>query len=292
MLYSIENEHLRVQILSLGAEIVSIFSKDTSTEYIWYGDEKYWSGHSPIMFPICGRLCEGKYTYRGKEYSMPNHGFTRKTEMTPCEINDDSITFKMVADSETLSQYPFDFVFKATYTLDGKALKMKLTVENENEEELIFAVGAHPAFNVPLSKDEKFEDYYIELENECNAYRVDFSEACLCTKNDKPYNENGTKTLPLDHSLFDNDAIFLYNVPCVAYLKSNKGQRGLKMTYEKMKYLGIWHKPKSDAPYVCIEPWLSIPAKDGIVDDLSTKEDMVKLPKGEKYENEIIIEIF
>ena len=291
MIYSIENDSLKVEISSLGAEVISMKSKDDECEYIWYGDEKYWTGHSPIMFPICGRLCEGKYTYNGKEYSLPNLGFTRKTEMEAYKTSVSEITFTMPSSSETKELYPFDFVFKVTYSLNGKALKMKFEVENEKESELIFAVGAHPAFNVPLCDGEKFEDYYVDFGQKCDAYKVNFSEACLCTNDDGLYRENGTDKICLDHSLFDDDAIFLYNIPKTVYLRSKKSSKGIKMTYEDMKYLGLWHKPKSDAPYICIEPWLSIPASDGVIDDLSTKAEMVRLEAGKRYENEIEIEI-
>ena len=44
-----------------------------------------------------------------------------------------------------------------------------------------------------------------------------------------------------------------------------------------MVNLGIWHKPQTDAPYICIEPWSTLPSYDGIVDDLETKYEMTVL---------------
>ena len=60
----------------------------------------------------------------------------------------------------------------------------------------------------------------------------------------------------------------------------------MTVSYPDMRYLGIWHKPKSDAPYVCIEPWTSLPSVDGEVDDLETKADMETLESMEIYRNE------
>ena len=51
-----------------------------------------------------------------------------------------------------------------------------------------------------------------------------------------------------------------------------------------MKYLGIWHAPKKEAPYVALEPWTSLPAYDGVVDDLATKRDMFQLSPRATYE--------
>ena len=63
MIYFIENDYLFVKVSSRGAELTSIKNKDNGVEYLWQGDEKYWAGQAPVMFPICGRLYEGKYTY-------------------------------------------------------------------------------------------------------------------------------------------------------------------------------------------------------------------------------------
>ena len=45
------------------------------------------------------------------------------------------------------------------------------------------------------------------------------------------------------------------------------------------------------APYVCIEPWSSLPAYDWAIDDLETKRDMEKLAPGGKYSNGFSISI-
>ena len=66
-------------------------------------------------------------------------------------------------------------------------------------------------------------------------------------------------------------------------LKSDKSERSVTMSYEGMPYLGIWHKPRTQAPYVCIEPWCGLPSFDGQIDDMSKKSDMFHiLPNKEK----------
>ena len=40
--------------------------------------------------------------------------------------------------------------------------------------------------------------------------------------------------------------------------------------------------PKTDAPYVCLEPWTSLPSRQGIVEELSEKPDMIILKSGEE----------
>ena len=78
MNHVIENEALRVTVSSMGAEMISAVDKKDGTEYVWQGDATYWTGHAYNLFPICGRLTEGKYTYKGNTYEI-KPGLTRTT---------------------------------------------------------------------------------------------------------------------------------------------------------------------------------------------------------------------
>ena len=290
MIYTIENEALSVQISSLGAELYSIKSND-GCEYIWQGDAKYWSGRAPIMFPICGRFYEGKYTYLGKTYEMGSHGIARHSEFTLKNQQKSKITLSLVGNEETKKAYPFDFIFDVTFSLEGASLSVEYKVKNTDSKDLIFGLGAHPAFNVPLEKGLKFEDYRVEFDKECDAFRLNFSPTCFCTRNDQLYLGKKTKAIDLKHNLFDDDAIFLYNTPKKITLLSSKGTKSVTVKFDNMKYVGLWHATKKDAPYVCIEPWCSSPSDDGVVDDLLTKKEMVHLPPNctHKTKYEIII---
>ena len=290
MIYKIKNEYLSAEINSKGAEIHSIKTND-GCEYMWQGDEKYWSGQAPIMFPICGRLFGGKYTYLGKEYTMPSHGIARGSEFALKSQEDNTLTLSLVANEESKKQYPFDFIFDVTFSLVGSSLRIEHKVTNTDKKVLIFGIGGHPAFNVPLEKGLCFEDYKVELGKKCDAFRVEFSPTCFLTENDKLYTQGGTKTINLRHDLFDDDAIFLYNIPKEIKLYSDKGEKSVTIKFDNMKYIGLWHAVKKDAPYLCIEPWTSQPSVDGIVDDLNTIKEKIHLDSGCTFKNryEIVI---
>ena len=290
MEYTIQNELLTVSISEKGAEIMSIKTND-GHEYMWQGDKKYWEGRAPIMFPICGRLYNGEYTYMGKTYSLPNHGFARKSKFELKTASKSLVTLELKSNEETRLVYPFDFIFDVTFALNDDELTVKYEVKNIDTKEIIFSVGGHPAFNVPFESKERFEDCYVEFKDSCEALRVDFSPACFLTHEDKPYEPRGTKRIDLRHDLFDNDAIFLYNVSKEIKLASDKSQRSVTMRFDGMKYIGLWHAVKTDAPYVCIEPWTSVPATEGKVDDLMTKEEMIHLPVGYNYKNSYTVKI-
>ena len=85
--------------------------------------------------------------------------------------------------------------------------------------------------------------------------------------------------------------MFLTDVAPEVTLKSSVSKRFVKVSYPGMKYVGFWHKPKTEAPYCCIEPWMSIPADDGRIDDLETKRDMLRLASGGTYEQTFAITI-
>lgn len=281
MIFVIENDRLRVSVDSLGCEIVSIVGKTDGCEYLWGGDAQFWAQHAPTMFPICGRLQDGKYTYRGKTYEMNLHGFARHAEFTIAEKTATSISMRLTDTEELYQIYPFHFAFTVTHTLEGDTVRTSYAVENHSEADMPFAVGGHPGYNLPLGGEGTFEDCYIEFAYAAPARSLVMTDRCLLTEDTAAFALEDGVRLPLRHTLFDHDAIFLVDMAKSVTLRSRVSPKFVKMEYDDMKYLGLWHKPQTEAPYVCIEPWTSVPAYDGKIDDLETKRDMMHLPAGE-----------
>ena len=98
MLYSIENDILRVEINDIGAELYSIKDKADGFEYLWQGDPQYWSGRAYNLFPICGRITEGRYTYKGDSYDICLHGFARDAAFSCVEQGGDTACFELRAE--------------------------------------------------------------------------------------------------------------------------------------------------------------------------------------------------
>lgn len=292
MIYTIENEKIKVSVTDLGAEMTSLILKETGKEYLWQADPTYWNGHAYNLFPICGRLWEGKYTYQGKTYEMNLHGFARKTVYALAEQTATSLTFRLADSEVTYAQYPFHFELLLTYTLEGASVVTTFRVANKDEKELIYAIGGHPGFNVPLADGETFTDYTITFAETCQPKQLCMSETCYYLGKNEPFGKIvGGKSFALSHDLFDNDAVFMTEMASEVTLKSNISGRFVTVSYPGMKYLGFWHKPKTEAPYVCIEPWTSVPADDGKVDDLETKRDMYHLASGAVNEQSFTITI-
>lgn len=280
MEYVLQNGSITAKVESYGAELRSVV-KD-GCEYLWQGDPAYWAGQAPILFPICGRLVEGKYTLDGKIYEMTLHGFAKRTEFAVASHTDTEIVFTLSETEATLAEYPFPFTLTVTYALVGDEIRSSLTVKNTGDGILPFTLGAHPGFRVPLDAGD-FSDWRIRFPGGASPDQLIFSETCFNTGKKRAFPLFGGDTLPLRHEMFDNDAIFLSRVPKRVRLESTRSSRFVEMTYPDFPYLGLWHKPKSDAPYVCIEPWCGLPTFDGEIEDFATKCDMFRiLPDTEK----------
>ena len=284
MICTIENDCLTVSVNSLGAQLWSICSHD-GTEYLWQGDPAYWSDRALTIFPYVARLWQGQYVLDGETHRMPIHGFAPESEFTLAEKTDTRVVFVLESNEKTYAQYPRRFAFRVIYALEGNALSVAYEVENRDARTMYFGLGGHPGFNVPLEKGLKFEDYRLRFGTACAPVRVGFSADCFVNGADAPFPlEDGT-VLPLAHSLFDDDAIVLRDMAREVTLEALGSVRSVTVAFPDMPYLGIWHWPKKDAPYVCIEPWCSLPARRGETAVLERQEDLMSLAPGQTYVN-------
>ncbi|MFI3251478.1 MAG: aldose 1-epimerase family protein [Eubacteriales bacterium] len=290
MIHTISNQALTVEINTKGAELWSIKSAD-NTQYLWQGDPAFWSGRAPILFPYIGRMTEGRYTYQGKEYEMSIHGFARNSDFVLLDRTESSITYGLRDYDRTI--YPFPCEFEVSYALDGNQLTTRFTIENKGSDPLYCGIGGHTGYRVPLDEGLLFEDYYLEFETTnppSHPKKFVLSPQCMMTENtvDFPL-EEGTK-IPLHHGLFDDDAIVLTEMPRKISLKSDKGSRGVTVSYPDMDYLAIWHNPLKESPFVCIEPWSSLPSRQDVVEDFESQKNLLKIEKS--FQTEIIAEFY
>lgn len=278
MLYTLQNDKLTVKISDVGAEIHSVKREDC--EYIWVGDPAFWSSHAPLLFPVCGRFFEGKYTHKGELYEIACHGFVRKSPLTLVCVNDTSICFSVTSTEETKKIYPFDFELKIWHILEGESITTRFEIANTGDVVLPATVGGHPGFNLPLGGDGEFADYYLEFKNPCTPNQIEISPRGLFTGKLTAYPLVDGNKLPLSHKLFEIDGIFLSRMDSTVTLKSQKSTRAVTLEYPDMPYLGIWHPSACEAPFVCIEPWCGLPGYDGEMEDITTRPNMFHVLPG------------
>ena len=284
-IYTISSDALTVSISSHGAELQSIRTAD-GYEALWQGDPAYWTSHAPNIFPYVARLTEGRYLLHGREYGFGNHGLVRYEDLAVDETGENAVEFRLDATPETRAKYPFDFTYRIRYEVNGRSLRIRTTVENHGAERMYFAVGGHPGFNVPMEDGLSFEDYYLEFDEEAHPYRIFLADSGAVTPKQEVYDMPGGRRIPLSHDLFDHDAIVLHHAAKTVTLRSDKGRRSVTVSYPGFRYIGFWHKPKTDAPYVCIEPWTSLPSREGIVENLALQSDLLTLDGGQCWSTE------
>lgn len=266
----LKNEFISITVDDFGAELSAIISTKTGRSYLWNANEAYWKRHSPILFPIVGSLKGKSFHYDGKEYPMSQHGFARDMEFNCIEVTETSIKHRLISTMETMKQYPFSFILDITYQLRGNSIQVIWDVTNTDTKEMYFSIGAHPAFNCPLTSDEKQSDYYIQFDTT--------SPLTIRKINEDGLAKEDTHTLPLDGSLlaihqhlFDEDALVI---------EDNQSHSVALLTPDKKPYVtvdfeaplfGIWSPAKKNAPFVCIEPWYGRCDSESYADTLENR---------------------
>ncbi|HAO5734663.1 TPA: aldose 1-epimerase family protein [Listeria monocytogenes] len=253
----LENEVLLVEMKTAGAELTRIFHKDTGLEYLWNADSKFWGRHSPVLFPTVGRLVEDTYLVDGKPYHLGQHGFARDRDFQVVEQTEKSVRFELDADEDSLAVYPYKFKLSIIYTIEKNTVAVSYEVENTDNKRIYFSIGAHPAFNLPLTDGTTFEDYYLDFGTEENLETL-----CL----EGPYRsgeikkvvDEAARYLPLNYDLFKNDSLIFEALKQKEMtIKSDKTPHFVKVSFPEFPFVGVW-TAKAGTPFLCIEPWYGI----------------------------------
>ncbi|MBQ9728265.1 MAG: aldose 1-epimerase family protein [Clostridia bacterium] len=277
MIYTIENEYVKIAVDTVGAQLQSLYSKKSGVEYLWQGDSNYWAGRAYNLFPVIGRMYKGTYLYQNREYQIGAHGVARSNVFYLEDRSATKLVFLLTDNRDTYKEYPFRFEFRVIFTLENYTLNVRYEAKNLGKNEMICAFGGHPGINVPFG-DGMFEDYYLEFSEKTKVTQELLSENKFMSGERVLYDlQNGVK-LPLKHGLFDNDALIFSNTSRCVSLKSKKDSKYVTMRYSDFPYIGFWHSPFTDAPFVCLEPWTALPADEGITTVLETKPNMTKIP--------------
>ena len=273
----LENDLLKIEIKSKGAELCNIRSIKNNTEFVWEANPNVWGSHAPNLFPIIGAMKDDSYFYNGKKYNMPKHGFARHNKDFEVISNSNSeVTFQLKSNDELRAIYPFEFEFLITYELKDNELLIHHTVKNTDSKTIYFSLGGHPAFACPLFKDESYTDYFLEFEKEetSKSYLLNMATGLVSDKT-KPVFDS-PNTINLHGDLFNEDALIFKDLTSrqVALKHKQKGEI-LNVKFEGFPFLGIWAKP--NAPYVCIEPWIGIADSESTNQQIKDKEGIVTL---------------
>ncbi|WP_452224012.1 aldose 1-epimerase family protein [Lacinutrix chionoecetis] len=288
-IHTISNDNLKVSIKTKGAELTSI--KVDTTEYLWQGNPEFWNRQSPILFPIVGRLKDHEYTYNGKTYKMPQHGFARDNEFHVVAKSKNSITFEQIATETSKAIYPFDFVLQIQYVIHDKTLAVNYLVKNPSaKDDLYFSIGAHPAFNCPIEKGQKRSEYQLVFDTDAMPKTQDKDDGLYKDQWTQYFKEPGILELP--NTVFDEGSLTFNPNPFskVTFVHKPTNKQYLSVTFKDFPYLGIW-SINNKSPFVCIEPWFGIADHVNHNKDYKRKEGVLKLAPNKTFTSSYTIEI-
>jgi galactose mutarotase-like enzyme len=270
----ISNSDLTVDVAALGAEMQSLSTRD-GRNWLWSGDDTYWTGRSPILFPMVGRAPMDVVSARDKRYQMGQHGFARRSAFTLIEEWRERCTYRLESSEATRAMFPFDFRLDIEHRLEGRALVVTARVSNLDEELMPFGIGFHPAFAWPLPGGEG-QPHTVTLDNGADPALYRLSGGLVNPEALASPFEKGA--LALNHSYFDKDAmIFPEGAGNGLTYKSEKGP-SIRFTWDNLPNFALWTKP--GAGFICLEPWHGTAAEVGGSDELEKRPYRVMLEPG------------
>ncbi len=278
---TIENDFLRASFLTKGAECRSLVEKVHGREFLWQADPAYWGKTSPVLFPIVGLLKDGQYEYQGKTYKLPRHGLARDREFRIKEQESWRIVFVQDSDEESKKVYPFDYTLEIEYRLWKRVFQTTYRVINPGTQDLLFSIGAHPAFNMPFFGEGRFEDGFVDFELKEPLERWLLDANGLLSGESRPLPSIG-RSLVTTRSLFVDDAVILKNLKSSRVtLRHRESGMSLSLEFPGFPYFGIWSP--GEAPFVCLEPWCGVTDSVSSSGKLEEKEGINRLAPGDSF---------
>lgn len=192
----------------------------------------------PFLFPIFGRLTEGKYTWDGKEYAMAIHGFAHTTPWQVAEHREDLLRLVLEYSEETLAQYPFRFRTTLTFLADNGGITVHQKYENLDSKPMPYNFGFHPYFRVDDLR-------HIQVESTARTH-VNFMEG---------------KQVPLGHGFVGvtlpegapetGAALLEVTGPTVLHIPEEGRQLTMEFSPDFPQHV-LWNQ--GGKPFLCVEP--------------------------------------
>ncbi len=308
-LYTLNNQILVVQVEDQGAELTSIRNHKTGEEYLWNADPAYWKRHAPILFPVVGSLKNKCYTYQGKTYSLPQHGFARDMKFSLKSQSGHEIWFSLEDNEDTRKVYPFAFCLELGYRLEENTVTALWRVINTGDAPLYFSIGGHPAFllqpgaydsNAATANTAEVSDTaahnlcYFQFDTEKPLHYLLVDESGLEIKKtfDRQEVLNTEHGIyPIHPALFDQDALVMEEHQChqISLLNASR-EAYLTVTFDAPLF-GLWSPAGKNAPFVCIEPWYGRCDSSDFEGTLEEREYGNRLNPGEVFDQSYRIKI-
>ena len=278
MNYEIKSNTLTVTVSDKGAELRSVKGAD-GHEYIWCADERYWRDSAPVLFPICGRILDNKYTADGKEYAMKSHGFAKKCVFEVVEKSESGVKMRLVPNEVTRAEYPFDFELTANFTVKDNILEVSFTVKNTGDAILPYMLGWHPGFT--LEGDGAIGNFALDFEGKDSLTWYPLQNGPFVRPYGEEYAIENQRYALNEEEIYANDTMIFVGTGDKTRLSSPEAKHSLDFSWSKnLPYFCIWKDDNSEARFICLEPWSNVPSGGDAPENFDTRK-MSRLGTGE-----------
>lgn len=249
-MFVLKNDDYVVEISEKAAEVHSFKRINEDYNYVWCGDEKYWGGRNPILFPQVGSNSDKTIKVDGIKYKTGNHGFARNQVFSLMSQSDNELILGIKENEDTLSQFPFKFELLVTYKLNNNRLDIIYTIKNNDDKIMPFGFGLHPAF--ACSHD------YINT-------KIVFNNKEEC----------GYELL-INNELFDKYPTYVIDKPNSTKASLYSNDRIVSIEYINFNIFALWSK----GDFICLEPWMNHVGEDPEI-ELKDRENSLYLNSNE-----------
>ena len=288
---TISNQELSVSISAFGAEIQSVRDVRTGQEYWWNGDARFWSGRSPLLFPVVGRLWDDTARFGRTTTQIPKHGVVRKVEWTLVEQSETQVTYRRIGTVADFTVFPFSWTLEVTYVLSARRLEAHFRVINTGSGELLFQFGGHPALALPDCAEDRECAGFVQLEGDLTHFRLVGEQGCV--RDEKlPLGEMSEGLVPLTVSRFAQEALIFDEgqVKAATLLRVDKSP--VARVESTAPVWLFWRPVGENAPFVCPEPWYGLCDYEHYAGDFSSRPFVQKAAPGSDWTGGFSVEFF
>ncbi|WP_247886927.1 aldose 1-epimerase family protein [Azospirillum sp. SYSU D00513] len=274
--WRMEGGRLSATVKADGAELCSL--RDAAGQELLWQAGPAWPRHAPVLFPIVGRLKDDRLLHEGTAHRMTQHGFARDRRFAWMERGPHACRLVLTDDEASRALYPFAFRLELAFTLAEESLTIRHTVFNPGATVLPASLGVHPAFRWPLldGVPKTAHELLFSEEETAPIRRV---RGGLLREEGFPTPVQGRR-LPLDESLFAEDAVILDRPASRSVRYGAPGTPAIILSWDGFEELGIWSKPGGD--FLCIEPWRGHASPEDFDREFRDKPGLMHIPPGEE----------